>query len=135
MAKILKAERMDQCIGCMFCMLACARTIYKTFSVERSALRIRTAGGFHSQFLADICLGCLEPACAAVCPTQALKARPGGGVKLDKEVCIRCMKCQDACPVKVVKFDAELSYPIVCAQCGACAKACPHSCLQFEERK
>lgn len=135
MPKILKADQMDQCIGCMFCMLACARTIYKTFSVERSALRIRTAGGFQSHFLADICVGCQEPACASVCPTEALTAREGGGIRLNRDACIRCTKCQDACPVKAIKFDAGLSFPIVCAQCGACAKACPHQCLQFEERR
>ena len=80
MVKQLRATRMEECIACGSCMLACARIRQQSLSLDRSAIRIRTAGGFRSALVADICLACAEPACAAVCSAGALGKRKGGGV-------------------------------------------------------
>jgi Ni,Fe-hydrogenase III small subunit/Pyruvate/2-oxoacid:ferredoxin oxidoreductase delta subunit len=37
-------------------------------------------------------------ACAAVCPTGALKARTGGGLDVDYGRCVVCQICTEACP-------------------------------------
>ncbi|RYD06451.1 hypothetical protein N752_03755 [Desulforamulus aquiferis] len=42
MAKILNAKYMAKCIGCYSCMLACARTIRRSFSLSKSAIKIHT---------------------------------------------------------------------------------------------
>ncbi len=133
MAKLLRARRMEECIGCGSCMLACARSRYASLSLNKSAIRVRTAGGFRSSLIADLCLGCDEPACAAVCPAGALLPRPGGGVIVKKERCIGCDRCTEACSVRGIRYDEELGYPVVCAHCGFCARFCPHGCLALED--
>jgi Fe-S-cluster-containing dehydrogenase component len=126
---------MEECIACGSCMLACARTRYHSFSLDKSAITIRTAGGFRSSVIADLCLACAEPACAAVCPSRALVPRPGGGVIVKQDRCLGCGRCAEECAVRGIRFNAELGYPIVCAHCGACARYCPHGCLELEEVK
>jgi Fe-S-cluster-containing dehydrogenase component len=133
MPKLLRAVRMEQCIACMGCMLTCARVRHNSLSVERSAIRVRTAGGFQSQMLADICMGCDPPPCASVCMGGALTPRKGGGVRFDREACFACRKCVEACPVNVIEFDEELHIPIICVQCGTCVRHCPHQCLTMED--
>ena len=133
MSKVLRAVKMDQCIACVGCMLTCARTRYRSFSVERSAIRVRTTGGFQSQMIADICMGCDPPACAAACMSGALTPRDGGGVNFDRNACFACEKCVSACPVGVITMDDNLHIPIVCNQCGTCARHCPYDCLEMVE--
>lgn len=114
-------------------MLACARSRQQSLSLDKSAIRIRTAGGFRSSPVADLCLGCVDPACAEACSAGALVARKGGGVILHKDRCIGCGRCADACSVRGIRYDAELGYPVVCSHCGACVKFCPHGCLVLED--
>lgn len=133
MPKLLRATKMEECIACGSCMLACARIRYQTLSLDNSAIRIRTAGGFRSAVIADLCLGCAEPACAAVCVSGALQPRPGGGVVVKRDLCLGCGRCADACSVHGIHYDHERGFPVVCAHCGACARYCPHGCLVLEE--
>lgn len=133
MPKVLRAVKMDQCIACMGCMLTCARVRYQSFSVERSAIRVRTAGGFQSQMITDICMGCDPPPCAEVCMSGALTPRAGGGIKFNRDACFACEKCVDACPVGVITMDNDLHIPIICNECGSCAHHCPYECLEMVE--
>lgn len=135
MAKILRAPGINKCIGCYSCMLACARAIRKNFSPRLSAIQIRSRGGLQSKFAAHICIGCENPSCAASCPTGALVARPGGGVKFTAEKCNGCGACGEACVVKVIHFEGDTGQPVVCIQCGTCIRFCPHNCLAMEERE
>ncbi|MDZ4245594.1 MAG: 4Fe-4S binding protein [Dehalococcoidia bacterium] len=131
MAKVLKAPRMEACISCLNCMLSCARVVWKSLSVERSSLRIRTVGGFQTFNVADTCLACPYPACAEACPTKALEVRKGGGIIVHPELCIGCKDCIEACINKSLKFDEELRLPICCTYCGICTHFCPHDCLEM----
>lgn len=132
--KILKAEGMNKCIGCYVCMLACARTVYHDYSPAKSAIQIRTAGGYQGKFVADICRGCERAPCATSCPVDALIQREGGGVEYKVDQCIGCRNCVDACAAQVIFFNEVEKRPIVCIQCGACARACPHEVLTMEVR-
>lgn len=133
MPKVLTAPAMSRCIGCYSCMLACARLNYGSYSPRHAALQIRTQGGLQGRLVADICRACAEPACAEACPTQALKPRAGGGVRLDEKECIGCRACVQACPLKVIYWSERSRTPIVCRQCGICVRYCPHDCLAMEE--
>ncbi|NPV26119.1 MAG: 4Fe-4S binding protein [Firmicutes bacterium] len=132
MGKILTARNMNKCIGCYSCMLACARLVHRSFSLQKSCIQIRTRGGLQSKLVADICRGCSQPACAEACRIRALVPREGGGVKLNARKCIGCGDCVEACPVKTIRLDEETRLPLICKHCGICAKFCPHGILSLE---
>jgi Fe-S-cluster-containing dehydrogenase component len=133
LAKILKADEMNKCIGCFTCMLVCAGLNRKNHSIRKSSIHIRTSGGLSGRFVATVCHACREPHCAEVCPAGALTERKGGGVLLDPNKCIGCRRCQEACMMQAIGYDADTRQPIVCAHCGVCARYCPHGCLSMQE--
>jgi Fe-S-cluster-containing dehydrogenase component len=130
-ARVLTVRHMNRCIACYGCMLACARSVYGQFSLVKSAIQIRTRGGLQSKLAADVCLGCVEPACALACPQQALQPRPGGGVRMVRSRCDGCAACAEACIARVIRMDPEEERPIVCIQCGQCVRYCPHAVLEM----
>jgi len=66
-----------------------------------------------------------------------------GSFQLDKEACICCGMCVNACPNRAIVMDATKSqdgrrvlarYEINferCLVCGLCVEACPQGCLRF----
>jgi len=133
MAKVLKADQMNKCLGCFTCMLVCAGVNQKNHSIRKSGIHVRTSGGLSGRFIAVVCHACKEPACAEVCPANALSPRKGGGVDLDSHKCIGCRRCENSCMVQAITYDADSHKPIICHHCGLCSKYCPHSCLTMQE--
>lgn len=129
--KILQAARMERCTGCYSCSLACARIVYKSLSWKRAGIHIRSSGGISTGFEAKVCLACDPAPCAQVCPTQALRQRPGGGVFFKEKRCIHCGECAQACPVGAIYFDPIRKTPVLCLHCGQCVSFCPHECLEM----
>lgn len=132
--KILKANRMERCIGCHACSLACARLVHQRLSWTTAGIRITSAGGLSTGFEARLCLACDPAPCAQACPTGAYTQRKGGGVKVDRSLCIRCGRCADACPVDAVRIDPESGLPYVCIHCGRCVTFCPHGCIELVDQ-
>ena len=133
MAKVLKADEMNKCIGCFACMLVCAGLHRKNHSIRKSGIHIKTSGGLSGRFVATVCHACREPHCAEVCPVGALTERKGGGVLLDINKCIDCRQCQGACMMEAIFYDNITQRPIICHHCGVCAQYCPHKCLSVQE--
>lgn len=129
--RLLRAPRMNRCIGCYCCMLACARHVYQDYSPQNSNIQIRTRGGLQSKLVANICHGCHEPRCATFCPTGAIQPRPGGGITYNPKDCIACGKCAEGCIIGYITLDAN-NRPRICKQCGICTQFCPHDCLEME---
>jgi Fe-S-cluster-containing dehydrogenase component len=130
--KHLTAPRMDQCIGCQSCSLACARIVFKKISWNCTGIRIYSSGGLTSGFAADRCLACSPAPCAAVCPSGAFSNRRSGGVIFKKALCIQCGSCAVACPVGAVYRDLEGNV-YVCIHCGVCVDFCPQNCLEMQD--
>lgn len=130
--KILSAPRMERCIGCHSCSLACARLVHRNLSWDTAGIRISSSGGLSTGFEARTCLACLPAPCAAACPTGAFSQRKGGGVVVKKSLCIRCGECARACPVDAVYLDPA-GEPFVCIHCGRCVSFCPHDCLELAD--
>ena len=133
MAKIIKANEMNKCIGCFTCMRICAGANRKNFSIRKSCIRVRTSGGLSGRFIAVVCHACIEPHCAEVCPSTALTPRKGGGVTLEPQKCIGCRRCEGACMAQAIGYDEDTRKPIVCHHCGLCSRYCPHGCLTMQE--
>ncbi len=67
----------------------------------------------NSYMVTDNCRGCLAHPCTAVCPVKAVSIVDGKSV-IDKEKCVRCGRCKDACP-----YNAIVNYKRPCANaCG-----------------
>ncbi len=130
--KVLKASHIERCIGCQICAMTCARSVHNLLSWQTAGIRIKSSGGISTGFQAKYCMACKEPICAQQCPTGALSPRKSGGVRLNRNKCIRCKKCVDVCPVEAIVL-AESEYPVVCIHCGLCVKHCPHGCLEMVE--
>ncbi|WP_432403015.1 4Fe-4S binding protein [Wukongibacter sp. M2B1] len=134
MSRVIKAVGMNRCIGCYSCMLSCSAANYKSHSLEKSAIKIKTSGGLKGRFTSTVCLACNdERSCVESCTSGALENRPGGGAILDTKKCIGCKKCVSACIIGAISFDYDSNNPIICKHCGACTNFCPHECLKMEE--
>jgi Fe-S-cluster-containing dehydrogenase component len=131
--KILQAVRMERCIGCHSCSLACARLVHKVLSWDLCGIRIKSSGGMSTGFEAQVCVACDPAPCARACPTGSLTQRKGGGVKQDRSLCIRCGECARACPVDAIHLSAQDNAPYLCIHCGRCVAFCPHSCLALND--
>ncbi|WP_029896104.1 4Fe-4S binding protein [Desulfohalovibrio reitneri] len=131
--KILRAPRMERCIGCHSCSLSCARQVHKKLSWNECGIRIKSSGGITTGFEARLCLGCDPAPCAEACPTEAYRQREGGGVLVNKKQCIRCGACAEACPVDAIYLSPD-NEPFVCIHCGRCVPFCPHDCLEMMEK-
>lgn len=130
--KVLTAPRMERCIGCHSCSLACAREVHNRLSWDTAGIRIHTSGGLSTGFEASICLACLPAPCVAACPTKAFVQRKGGGVIFRRKLCIYCGACAQACPVEAIFVDFA-GHPFVCLHCGKCVSFCPHDCLEMAD--
>jgi Fe-S-cluster-containing dehydrogenase component len=88
-----------------------------------------------------ICMHCDEPACAMVCPADAIKKTPDGVVQSSlKPRCIGCTNCLFACPFGVPKYDVEVDQMMKCDMCydrtsiglkPMCATVCPSGALFY----
>ena len=74
-----------------------------------------------------------RPFCQYLCPLGAIYGWFNKfslvQVKWEKEKCISCGKCQNACPVDLKP--EEISVSPECIKCGKCATVCPANCVRF----
>ncbi|MCW7075306.1 MAG: 4Fe-4S binding protein [Candidatus Methanospirare jalkutatii] len=129
--KRLKVVDTERCVGCQNCMFACVRA-FGEVGLAKSRIFVRSAGGMERGFVVIVCRACENPPCAAVCPTNALTPRKGGGVRLNLSKCIGCGNCKRACIIGCVFWDEASNKPMICIQCGYCANFCPHGVLSVE---
>lgn len=99
-------------------------------------------------FLTQGCLHCGDPACVAVCPTEALRQDPSLGiVTVERDLCNGCGYCTQFCPFGIPRLDADLlsgeGKATKCTFCQdrvtnglppACAKTCPSKAFAFGDR-
>ena len=78
--KILSTPRMERCIGCHSCSLACARLVHKRLSWDMVGIRIRSTGGLSTDFEAKPCLACDPAPCAEACSTGAFSYEGGNQI-------------------------------------------------------
>ena len=97
------------------------------------------------------CTGC--GACAAACPTGAVRLLPGGPAEVAADRCAACGACVDACPQGIISL-WDRANPIAvqcsnrergalarrqcggsCVACGLCEKICTAGAVRMEENR
>ncbi len=72
--KILTTPRMERCIGCHSCSLACARLVHKRLSWDTAGIRIGSSGGLSTGFEARTCLACDPAPCVRPAPPAPIRS-------------------------------------------------------------
>ncbi len=135
--KKLISPHMERCTGCQTCSLTCSRKVYgldspdAPTSPDRAGIHIR--GNIFGGFEAVLCQACDPAPCARACPSGALTRRKGGGVRMERTLCIRCGFCARFCPAKAVYIDQATAVPYLCIHCGRCVSSCPQGCLELTD--
>lgn len=129
----------NRCIGCRACVEACSEcpghggfSMIHLDDLER-ATTVQTSP--------TVCMHCDDPACATVCPADAIKTDPDGVVlSAAVERCIGCGNCALACPFGVPKIDVKRELMMKCDLCydrtsdglaPMCATVCPSGALFY----
>lgn len=124
----------DLCMGCRICEIACSQ---KHFGVYNPLLaRLRVPVSYPLPTPPRICLQCAKPRCAEACPTGAL-FRTERMVAFDKEKCLRCGRCVEACPFDRI-WSAPSGQPLKCDLCGGepeCVALCGKHALKLAGEK
>jgi formate dehydrogenase iron-sulfur subunit len=130
------------CVGCKACEGACAERWglpydEKIAAEEKlSAHKLTTVETHGDRYSRRLCMNCVSPACASVCPVGALQKTELGPVVYDETKCMGCRYCMQACPFQVPSYEWNARLPRVrkCNMCyerqsegkpTACAEACP----------
>lgn len=140
-----------RCVGCGACVAACceAHGLPGSESADLGPYHytvVRKARARGTEvYYRRLCMHCLDPACASVCPIGALKKSPQGPVVYNASVCMGCRYCVQACPFEVPRYEWHSRAPKLgkCSFCAerlskghvmACAEVCPTGATTCGER-
>ena len=90
-----------KCVGCDSCTVACKAENRTPPGVTYNVVLEQETGAYPNVRIEAIprpCMQCENPACVSVCPVSATYRGDDGIVVIDKEKCIGCKSCMEACP-------------------------------------
>jgi Fe-S-cluster-containing dehydrogenase component len=150
------------CIGCKACVSACAEANGESpdtrgdglhqsptdlNDLTRNIIKLyKPTDGTASSFVKRQCMQCLDPACAAGCPFQALHKDPETGIVMwTADKCIGCRYCTITCPYHIPRFQWQGYNPRVtkCELCSqrlekglkpGCTSVCPTGAVTYGPR-
>lgn len=130
-----------KCIGCHACTTACKSEHQVPVGVNRTWVKQVEKGKFpHTRRLFSVmrCNHCTEAPCVEICPVEALFYRDDGIVDFNKDRCIGCKSCMQACPYDALYIDPENHTAAKCNYCAhridiglepACVNVCPEHAI------
>lgn len=150
MTKYGFAINLHRCIGCRTCSISCKMEN----GVPDGLLRMRVLND-EEKLVYDVptgkypalsmtwtpvpCQHCDGAPCVAACPVGATEKRDDGIVTIDKEACIGCKACIEACPYGARQYDEATNTVDKCTLCAhrldaglgttMCQIACPGRAL------
>jgi Fe-S-cluster-containing dehydrogenase component/formate-dependent nitrite reductase membrane component NrfD len=126
-----------KCIGCHACTVACKEENQVPLGVNRTWVKYIEKGAWPATrryFSVLRCNHCDTAPCVTICPTVALYRRPDGIVDFDRDRCIGCKSCMQACPYDALYIDPDTRTAAKCHYCAhrvevglepACVIVCP----------
>jgi Fe-S-cluster-containing dehydrogenase component/formate-dependent nitrite reductase membrane component NrfD len=126
-----------RCIGCHACTVACKEENRVPLGTFRTWVKYVEKGEFPNtrrHFAVLRCNHCDNAPCVTICPTVALYRRPDGIVDFDRDRCIGCKACMQACPYDALYIDPDTQTAAKCHFCAhrvdrglepACVIVCP----------
>jgi Fe-S-cluster-containing dehydrogenase component/formate-dependent nitrite reductase membrane component NrfD len=127
----------ETCIGCHACTVACKSEHGVPLGAFRTWVKHIERGTFpdvRRHFSVMRCNHCDDAPCMDICPTKALFRRKDGVVDFDRDACIGCKSCLQACPYDALYIDPESNTAAKCNFCAhrldaglepACVIVCP----------
>jgi Fe-S-cluster-containing dehydrogenase component/formate-dependent nitrite reductase membrane component NrfD len=130
-----------KCIGCHACTTACKSEHDVPIGVNRTWVKQVEKGEFPNTrrlFSVMRCNHCTDAPCVEICPVESLFIREDGIVDFDKDRCIGCKSCMQACPYDALYIDPETHTAAKCNYCAhridiglepACVNVCPEEAI------
>ena len=130
-----------RCIGCHACTVACKSENEVPLGDFRTWVKYTEVGEFPAvkrHFAVLRCNQCTTAPCVTICPVTALDKRIDGIVDLDKDICIGCKACMQACPYDALHLNEETGGAEKCHFCAhrveqglkpACEVVCPETAI------
>lgn len=131
----------DRCIGCHACTVACKAENDVPVGNFRTWVKYVEKGKFpevRRHFAVLRCNHCDTSPCATICPVNALEKRPDGIVDIDRDACIGCRACMQACPYDAIYLNEDKGTVEKCHFCAhrveqnlepACVIVCPEQAI------
>lgn len=131
----------DRCIGCHACTVACKAENDVPVGDFRTWVKYTEEGKFPDikrNFAVLRCNHCTDAPCVTICPVNALEKRKDGIVDIDRDACIGCRACMQACPYDAIYLNEDLGAVEKCHFCAhrveqgiepACVVVCPETAI------
>lgn len=130
-----------KCIGCHACTVACKAENDVPVGDFRTWVKYVEKGTFpevRRHFTVLRCNHCDAAPCVEICPVVALHKRPDAIVDLDRDLCIGCRACMQACPYDALYLNDQTGTAEKCHYCAhrtelglepACVVVCPEHAI------
>jgi len=130
-----------KCIGCHACTVACKSENEVPLGKFRTWVKYVDKGTFPSvrrHFTVLRCNHCDAAPCVDICPVNALHKRKDAIVDLNKDYCIGCRACMQACPYDAIYLNEDTGTAEKCHYCAhrtelglepACVVVCPERAI------
>lgn len=136
--------RLDRCMGCRSCQLACAtehsagKTLFAAATeTPRPRYRLYVERA-EERNVPLTCRHCDPAPCLEACIAGAISRDARGVVVHDADRCVGCWTCLMVCPYGVIGRKLEQRTAVKCDRCAdrevpACVSACPVKALVYAE--